>query len=62
MSTKWVEDLLREVGRSYSWLTEAEIDAILAKMPDVKVSAEFKERALKAMQEAQKRREQNRKT
>ncbi len=61
MGTKWVEDLLRQLGkegRLYNSLTETEIDAILASTPDVKIRPEFRERALKGMQEAQQKREE----
>lgn len=59
MGTKWVEDLLKLYGNPCNSLTDEEIDAIIASKPDVKIRPEFKERALKAMQEAQRKREQN---
>lgn len=56
MSTKWVEALLLEMGKTYSSLTEAQIDEILANAPDVKISPEFEQRALEAMRKAQAKR------
>lgn len=57
MTIEEVQALLRSVGKTYSSLSEAEIDAILERAPDVAISADFSERALEAMRQSQAKRE-----
>lgn len=58
ISSKQVEALLREYFALHPpELTDAQIEAILAKSPEVETSTAFRERALERMQEAQRIRE-----
>jgi nucleoside 2-deoxyribosyltransferase len=60
VDTQDVENLLRAAARSGQLnvdVTDAEIDEVLKNAPPIQVSADLTERALKAMREAQQRRE-----
>lgn len=60
LTVEMIEQLLQEMGSLYELLTEDDIDAILAASPPVTLSEQFRERALKGMREAQKKREERR--
>ena len=58
MDIETVEWLLREMAKhEHSMLSDTAIDLILAQAPRIQVSEGLRERALAAMQEAQRKRE-----